>query len=98
MEITDTYLIGLAELMKKYEPIVRNVQPLYPAMTIFTMTTEQGDEEFILGCNTDSGNWAIESMENPRELAEFSNSKSWSPIKVDKAFRKWLANLVVVIP
>lgn len=90
------YLSECSSLMEtNFRPVVRDANPVYPAMVEFTMTTQEGDQQFLLGCNTDSGNFAID-FEGKR-LVEFEYSANLSPEDLMEHFGAWLDSLKVVV-
>jgi hypothetical protein len=92
--MNEQYLIELATLLEmNFRPLVRDVCPVYPAMVGFYMTTQNGETNFLLGCNTESGNFAIDSDE--RRIFEFENSENLSPEDLAECFGEWLDTLNV---
>lgn len=95
MEITYDYLAELAnELTEKHAPVIREVMPVYPAMVGFVMTTKNGQEEFLLGCNTETGDWAVDRSHIER-IAQFANTENATSEEVAKLFGEWLNDLDV---
>jgi hypothetical protein len=97
--MNEQYLIELATLLEtNFRPVVKDVCPVYPAMVGFTMTTQKGDTEFLIGCNTDNGNFAVDVLDvfgNDRRVTEFGFSGNLSPEDLAECFGEWLDTLNV---
>lgn len=94
--MNEQYLQELTSLLDYFRPVVRDACPTYPAMVSFNMTTQYGDTDFLIGCNTESGNFAVdmflESGEQTRVI-EFLNSENISPEDLIEQFGDWLDTL-----
>lgn len=84
------------ELETRFRPVVRDVCPVYPAMVGFVMTTQNGQEEFLLGCNTETGDWAIDRNLEER-VAQFPNTENATIEEVVELFGDWLDTLKVEV-
>lgn len=91
MEITDNYLQELVDLLAtNYGQIVGDPMPHYPAMVGFYLATPRDREFFVLGCNTETGDWALDGVDRNERLALFLNTENATPEEVAEAFGEFL--------
>lgn len=98
MEITENYLKELTDLLEtNYGQIVGDPMPHYPAMVGFYLATPKDREYFLLGCNTDAGDWAVEAFDRGEQIHLFENSKNASPEEVAEMFGEMLMGCLIVV-
>lgn len=98
MEITENYLKEVCDLLAtNYGHIVSDPMPHYPAMVGFHMATEYGEEFFVLGCNTDTGNWALEALDRGKEIVSFPNTENAFAEEIAEAFGEFLGGCYIKV-
>lgn len=98
MQITENYLQEVCDLLAtNYGHIVSNPLPYWPAMVGFHMATENGEEFFVLGCNTETGDWALDAMHREERIALFRNTENAFAEEIAEAFGEFLGGCYIKV-
>ena len=98
MEITEQYLTELIELLdKNFGQLLGDPMPHYPAMVGFYFATERDREFFVLGCNTETGDWALDGVDRNERIWLFPNTENATPSELIEEFREFLNGTLVTV-
>ena len=91
---TKEFLMDVAFLLETWHgTLIKDSYPVYPAMVGFYMNTDKGEEYFLLGNNTETGDWVIDSETRNERIAEFTKTENASSREIAERVGEWLETL-----